>query len=131
MLLLVIMQVSFNNILFLDDDKKKERKISSDVNYSGNALDIIHGLRSHKNGCKELQELVTLRSLSKDPVSTKTQESLSKNRYKHKRKFIILPISKNEKDYSTYMPHDKHSILAKKSIMVKVRNDPYDLPKYD
>jgi len=42
-----------------------------------------------------------------------------------------LPIHKKDKDYSLYMPHDKKSIILRKSIMVKMRNDPYDLPKYN
>ena len=45
--------------------------------------------------------------------------------------FQILPLAKSEKDFSTYMPHDRKSVILRRSIIVKMRNDPYDMPKYN
>ncbi|CAI2369425.1 unnamed protein product [Moneuplotes crassus] len=111
-------------------EKQRNKKTISDVKYVGNTLDIMHGLKCAKGGYKELEHLVNIRSSSTDTISRSTAKSLSKSRYNHKRNFQILPICKNSKDYSFYLPHDKKSILLRKSIKVKVRNDPYDLPKY-
>ena len=88
----------------------------SDIQYQGNAREIYHGLRYSKGGCKELQEVVTLRSFSNDASGNKMLASISKNRYHHSKKFQVLPINKNDKDFSTYMPHDKESVMLRKSI---------------
>jgi hypothetical protein len=118
-------------VIYLDLVKQKQHKSVSDIQYQGNAREIYHGLKYPKGGCKELQEVVTLRSFSNDANGIKMLALISKNRVHHSKKFQVLPLNKNEKDYSTYMPHDKQSVVLKKSINVKVRNDPYDMPNYE
>jgi len=117
--------------LILDEENLKVKKGGPDIKYKGNTLDIIHGLNSHKNGYRELNHLVNLRSSSLEPVSGNSTNTLLNSRYIHKKDFNILPIRKKDKDFSPYMPHDKKSIICRKSIFIKDRNNPYDLPKYD
>ena len=78
----------------LDENKDIQTKSVSDIRYQGNALDIVHGLHNQKTGCKDLQEVVSLRSLSMDMAGRKTLNTIKKTWYNHKNNFRILPIPK-------------------------------------
>jgi hypothetical protein len=65
------------------------------------------------------------------PLVVKSMQLLRKTDIFTNKNFEVLPLPKYEKDYTTYMPHDKHSILLRKSVKLRVRNDPYDMPGYD